>query len=191
MREEYLLTGPVEPTNEMYALAKVFAVKLCEAYRKQYGSPFITCMPCNIYGPHDNFDLKTSHVMSAMIKKFHDAKVDGSESVTCFGTGTARREFLHVDDVADACVFLIDNYNDYGPINVGCGKDVTIYDLAYLVKNIVGFKGEIVWDSSRPDGMPRKVLDVDKIVTLGWSTKIYLEDGIDRTYAWYLKEYGE
>jgi GDP-L-fucose synthase len=191
MKEEYLLTGPVEPTNEMYALAKIFSLKLCDSYHKQYGSNFISCMPCNIYGENDNFDLKTSHVMSALIKKFHDAKVDGNKSVTVFGTGNARREFIHVEDVANACLFLMDQYNDSSHINVGLGTDITIYELAHLIKAIVGFDGEVIFDTSRPDGMPQKVLDVSKINQLGWSAKIGLVDGIKRTYKWFLKEYGE
>jgi GDP-L-fucose synthase len=191
MKEEYLLTGAVEPTNEMYALSKIMALKLCEAYNKQYGCNFISCMPCNIYGENDNFDLKTSHVMSALIKKFHDAKIDGDKSVTVFGTGKACREFIHVQDAADALLFLMNSYNQPGHINVGIGSDISIYELAHLIKTIVGFDGEIIFDTSRPDGMPRKVLDVTKINKLGWFAEITLVEGIKRTYNWYLKEYCE
>lgn len=189
MKEEYLLTGPVEPTNEMYALAKIMGLKLCEAYNKQYGTKFISCMPCNIYGENDNFDPKTSHVMSAMIRKFHEAKEENAASVTCFGTGSVRREFLHVSDVTDACIFLMNNYEENKHINVGAGVDVSIYELAHIVADIVGYDGKIEWDTTRPDGMPRKVLDVSRINKLGWSAKISLENGIRETYNWYLKEY--
>jgi GDP-L-fucose synthase len=191
MKEEYLLTGSVEPTNEMYALSKIMALKLCEAYNKQYGCNFISCMPCNIYGENDNFDLKTSHVMSALIKKFHDAKEAGDKSVTVFGTGKACREFIHVQDAADACLFLMASYNESGHINVGMGTDISIYELAHLIKVIVGFEGEILFDTSKPDGMPRKVLDVTKINKLGWKAETTLVEGIKITYNWYLKEYCE
>lgn len=189
MKEEYLLTGPLEPTNEMYALAKIMGLKLCESYNKQYGTRFISCMPCNIYGENDNFDPKTSHVMSAMIRKFHEAKEENASVVTCFGTGNARREFIHVSDVVDACMFLMEHYEENQHINVGVGTDVSIYELAHMVADIVGFEGTIEWDTSRPDGMPRKVLDVSRINKLGWHAKISLENGIRETYNWYLKEY--
>jgi len=185
MKEEYLLTGPVEPTNEMYALAKIAGLKLCAAYKKQYNDNFISCMPCNLYGQNDNFDLKTSHVMSGLIRKFHEAKIEKKEFVQCLGTGSARREFLHVEDVADACIFLMHNYDNSEHINVGSGTDCTIKELSETIKRIVGYTGEIHWDSSRPDGMPRKIMDVTKLANLGWKSKISLEDGIIKTYNWF------
>ncbi len=186
MKEEYLLNGPVEPTNEMYALAKIMGLKLCESYNKQYGTQFISCMPSNIYGPNDNFDLQSSHVMSAMIQKFYKARCANDPTVTCFGTGNVYREFIHVFDVADACVFLMDNYKENSHINVGTGKDITIRGLAHLVSIITDYQGKTLWDASKPDGMPRKVVDVSKINALGWKSKIDLEDGIRQTYNWYI-----
>jgi GDP-L-fucose synthase len=189
IREEYLLSGPLEPTNEWYAIAKIAGIKLCQAYRRQFGARFISAMPTNLYGPNDNFDLETSHVLPAMIRKFHDAKVamDSGESavVPLWGSGSPRREFLHVDDLADACMFLMDRYEDEAPINVGTGTDVTIRELAELVAGAVGFTGEVVWDASKPDGTPRKLLDVSRIEGLGWQAKTGLERGLTETVAWY------
>lgn len=187
MKEEYLLTGPLESTNDAYAIAKIAGLKMCQAYNKQYGTNYISVMPTNLYGQNDNFDLDSSHVLPAFIRKFHEAKLCGGD-VTLWGTGAPRREFLHVDDLAGACLFLMDNYNDSGIINIGTGEDTTIKELAGLVAEIVGFKGGINWDTSKPDGTPRKLLDVSKLKSLGWSPKIKLKDGIRRTYDWYLKE---
>ncbi len=178
LREEYLLTGPLEPTNEWYAIAKIAGIKMCQAYRHQYGFNAISLMPTNLYGPGDNFDLETSHVLPALIRKFHEAKANGDGQVTIWGTGSPRREFLHVDDLADACLFLMQNYDDEAIVNVGVGEDISIRDLAGLVKDIVGFRGEIVHDISRPDGTPRKLLDVSRLHALGWQARIPLEEGI-------------
>lgn len=186
IREQYLLTGALEPTNEPYAIAKIAGVELVQAYRRQYGAHFISVMPTNLYGPGDNFDLETSHVLPALIRKMHEAKVRGDRTVTVWGTGTPRREFLHVDDLAEACVFLMDHYDDSVPINVGTGDDVSILQLAELVRDVVGFHGEIVFDSSKPDGTPRKLLDVSRITSLGWKPTISLRQGIEMTYRWYL-----
>lgn len=188
MKEAYLLTGPLEPTNEWYAIAKISGIKMCQAYRRQYGSRFISAMPTNLYGPGDNFDLETSHVLPAMIRKFHEAKERGKARVHLWGTGSPRREFLHVDDLADASLFLMRNYDHEEIVNVGTGKDVSIAELAQRVKNAVGYAGEIVFDPEKPDGTPRKLLDVSKIYRLGWSASIGLTDGIGRTYAWYLEQ---
>lgn len=187
MREEYLLTGPLEPTNEWYAIAKIAGIKMCQAYRKQHGFNAICLMPTNLYGPGDNFDLKTSHVLPALIRKIHEAKVAGSESVTIWGTGKPRREFLHVDDLADAIVFLAENYNSEEIINVGVGEDIAIEDLAVLISNIVGFEGALTFDTDMPDGTPRKLLDVTRLQNLGWTPRITLNDGIAETYAWFLE----
>jgi GDP-L-fucose synthase len=187
MREEYLLTGPLEPTNEWYAIAKIAGIKMCQAYRKQHGFNAICLMPTNLYGPGDNFDLKTSHVLPALIRKIHEAKVAGSESVTIWGTGKPRREFLHVDDLADAIVFLAENYNSEEIINVGAGEDIAIEDLAVLISNIVGFEGALTFDTDMPDGTPRKLLDVTRLQDLGWAPRITLNDGIAETYAWFLE----
>jgi GDP-L-fucose synthase len=187
MREEYLLTGPLEPTNEWYAIAKIAGIKMCQAYRKQHGFNAICLMPTNLYGPGDNFDLKTSHVLPALIRKIHEAKVAGSESVTIWGTGKPRREFLHVDDLADAIVFLAENYNSKEIINVGAGEDIAIEDLAVLISNIVGFEGALTFDTDMPDGTPRKLLDVTRLQDLGWAPRITLNDGIAETYAWFLE----
>jgi GDP-L-fucose synthase len=185
IREEYLLSGPLEPTNEWYAVAKIAGIKMCQAYRKQHGFNAICLMPTNLYGPGDNFDLKSSHVLPALIRKFHDAKVAGSESVTIWGTGTPRREFLYVDDLARAVIFLAENYDDGEIINVGVGEDISIADLASLVARTVGFSGKLEFDHSKPDGTPRKLLDVSRLMSLGWQPKTTLDDGIARTYAWF------
>jgi len=184
--EDSLLTGTLEPTNEPYAIAKIAGIKLCDAYRDQHGCNFISAMPTNLYGPNDNYDLSNSHVLPAMIRKFHEAKLNGGKEVVVWGTGKPMREFLYVDDLADACYFLMGNYNDPGAINVGTGSDITIEDLAHLVKKIVGFEGEIVFDTSKPDGTPKKQLNVSKINQLGWSAKISLEEGIKLAYSSFL-----
>jgi len=220
MKEEYLLTGILEPTNEPYSIAKIAGIKMCQAYNRQYGTNFISVMPTNLYGPGDNFNLETSHVLPALIRKFHLAKLLGEKRdneikrdlqrypigfnldpnfnlslkeigitpkyITLWGTGSPFREFLHVDDLADACVFLMQNYNGSEIINIGAGEGITIKELAELIKNIIGFGGEIAWDTSKPDGMPRKLVDVRKLKSLGWSSKISLRDGIKQTYEWYL-----
>lgn len=186
MKEEELLNGPLEPTNEAYALAKIAGIKLCQSYRRQYGSDFISAMPTNLYGPNDNFDLASSHVLPAMIRKFHDAREEGRSEVTMWGTGSPRREFLHVDDLADACVFLMGNYDEASHINVGTGEDLSIRELAEMVRSVVHPKANIVWDSSKPDGAPRKLLDVSRLHALGWRHKIALRDGIEQTYKWFL-----
>ena len=185
IREEALLTGALEPTNQWYAIAKIAGLKMCEAYRRQYGFNAISIMPTNLYGPGDNFDLKTSHVLPALIRKFHEAKVAGADQVEIWGTGVPRREFLHVDDLADACFHLMQSYDDEPLINVGCGEDVSISELATLVGRIVGFQGSVVFDRSKPDGTPRKLLDVTRLSSLGWKPRIRLEDGIRDTYDWY------
>lgn len=183
--EEALLTGPLEPTNEWYAVAKIAGIKLCQAYRRQYGCDYISAMPTNLYGPGDNFDLASSHVMPALIRKAHEAKLAGAGSITIWGTGTPRREFLHVDDLADACVFLLKSYSDEGHVNVGSGTDIPIRDLAALVCEIVGFAGEIVCDTTKPDGTPRKLMSGDRIAGLGWKPKIELREGIAAVYELY------
>lgn len=182
LTEDSLLTGPLEPTNEPYAIAKIAGLKMCEAYRSQYGCNFITVMPTNLYGPNDNYDLQNSHVLPAMLRKFHEAKEKGDASVILWGTGAPRREFLHADDLADACYYIMQNYNEAEPLNIGVGEDITIKDLAGLIKNITGFKGEIVWDSSKPDGTPRKLMDVSRLTHAGWKASIGLEDGIRKVY---------
>ena len=186
MKEEHLLTGPLEPTNEPYAVAKIAGIKMCQAYRRQYGFNAISLMPTNLYGPGDNFDLQTSHVLPALIRKFHEAKERGDRQVVVWGTGKPRREFLHVDDLADAAVFLMRHYDEEQIINVGVGEDISIADLAALIKRIVGYEGEIVYDTSKPDGTPRKLLDVSRLFALGWRPKISLEEGIRQTYTWFL-----
>jgi GDP-L-fucose synthase len=188
IKEEYLLTGELEKTNEAYALAKISGLKLVQAYRSQYGHKWISAMPTNMYGPGDNFDLENSHVLPALIRKFHDAKSRGDKSVTLWGSGSPLREFLHADDLASACLFLLENYDDEVAINIGVGKDISIKDLAELIRAIVGFEGSIEWDSSKPDGTPRKLLDVSRITALGWKPTISLEDGIRSTYEWYVTE---
>ncbi len=184
--EDSLLTGALEPTNEPYAIAKIAGIKLCDAYRDQHGCNFISAMPTNLYGPNDNYDLAGSHVLPAMIRKFHEAKESGGKEVVVWGTGKPMREFLYVDDLAEACYFLMENYDEPGAINVGTGSDITIADLAHLVKKIVGFEGEIVFDTSKPDGTPKKQLDVSKINGLGWKATIELEEGIRKAYASFL-----
>lgn len=186
IKEEALLTGPLEPTNEWYAVAKIAGVKLCQAYRKQYGDDFISAMPTNLYGPGDNFDLHSSHVLPALIRKAHEAKLGGADAIEIWGTGRPRREFLHVDDCADACVFLMKNYSDVSHVNVGSGKDITILELVELVCDVVSFKGRIERDTSKPDGTPRKLMSDAKLQNLGWSPKIGLRDGIATTYEWFL-----
>jgi GDP-L-fucose synthase len=208
MKEEYLLTGPLEPTNEPYAVAKIAGILTCQSYHRQYGANYISVMPTNLFGPNDNFDLETSHVIPALIRKFHLAKlavkgdlegiqrdeacyghipqdIRNSQSVILWGTGSPKREFLHVEDVADACVFLMNHYDDPDIINIGCGQDVSIAELAMLVKDIVGYSGDIEYDAEKPDGTPQKLLDVGKIKALGWEPKLSLEEGIKKTYAWY------
>ena len=186
--EEQLLTGALEPTNESYAIAKIAGIKLCQSYRRQYGDNFISAMPTNLYGPNDNFDLSSSHVLPALIRKFHDAKLAGAPTVEIWGTGSPMREFLHVDDLADACLFLMDNYEDDTHINVGTGEDQTIRVLAELVRDIVYPAAELVFDTSKPDGMPRKVLDVSKLRRLGWQPTLDLRTGIESTYEWFLSQ---
>jgi len=194
MKEEHLLTGTLEQTNEPYAIAKIAAIKLCRYYNEQYGTDFISAMPTNLYGPHDNFDLQNSHVLPAMIRKFHEAKEVWEKggrgaTVTLWGTGSPFREFLYTEDVAEACVFLMERYSaqDIGEfVNIGTGRDLTIRELAETVKRIVGFRGEVIWDASKPDGTPRKLLDISRITALGWKAKTGLEEGIRRAYAWYL-----
>lgn len=182
LKEEYLLTGLLEPTNEPYAIAKIAGIKLCDAYRSQYGADFISVMPTNLYGPNDNYDLQNSHVLPALLRKFHDAKEKGEPSVTIWGTGTPLREFLHADDMADACYFLMQNYSEPGPINIGIGEDISIADLAKLIQKIVGFEGELKFDTSKPDGTPRKLMDVSKLTSRGWKASIHLEEGIRAVY---------
>lgn len=186
--EDSLLTGTLEPTNEPYAIAKIAGIKLCDAYRDQYGSNFISAMPTNLYGPNDNYDLSNSHVLPAMIRKFHEAKNNGGKEVVVWGTGKPMREFLYVDDLAEACYFLMEQYNEPGAINVGTGSDITIADLAHLVKKIVGFEGEIVFDTSKPDGTPKKQLDVSRINQLGWKATTELEAGIRKAYSSFLDQ---
>jgi GDP-L-fucose synthase len=185
IKEEYLLTGELEKTNEAYALAKISGLKLVQAYRKQYGHKWISAMPTNMYGPSDNFDLESSHVLPALIRKFHDAKTRGDLSVSLWGTGSPKREFLHSDDLGRACLYLLENYDNDVAINIGVGEDLSIRDLANLVKSVVGFQGDIEWDSTKPDGTPRKLLDVSRITALGWASKISLEDGVRSTYQWF------
>ena len=186
--EDELLNGQLEPTNEPYAIAKIAGIKLCQAYAHQYGCDFISAMPTNLYGPDDNFDLESSHVLPAMIRKFHDARINGVDSVVIWGTGSPRREFLHVDDLADACMFLMDHYTGDKHINVGTGEDVTILELAHMVRDIVYPSATIEHDLSKPDGTPRKLLDVTKLKELGWAPKIGLGLGIEETYRWYLSQ---
>lgn len=183
--EDALLTGPLETTNEAYAVAKIAGMEMCKFYKRQYGDDFISCMPTNLYGPHDNYDLKGSHVLPAMIRKFHEAKLSNAPSVELWGTGTPLREFLYVDDMADACVFLLENYNGEQHVNIGTGKEVTIKELAEMVKKTVGFEGEIIWNDSMPDGTPRKLTDVTKLHALGWKHKVELEEGIRMAYDWF------
>ena len=189
MKEEHLLSGLLEPTNESYAIAKIAGIKLCQAYRKQYGCDFISAMPTNLYGPNDNFDLASSHVLPALIRKFHDAKTEGRDEVTIWGTGSPRREFLHVDDLADACLFLMRHYDAAEHINVGTGEDLTNRELAELVRDIVHPQARLVFDSSKPDGTPRKLLDVSRLHALGWRHRISLADGVASSYRWFLENH--
>jgi len=182
LREDYLLTGPLEPTNEPYAIAKIAGIKLCDAYRDQYNCNYISVMPTNLYGPNDNYDLKTSHVLPALIRKFHEAKKQNAPQVVMWGTGSPKREFLHVDDLADACLHLMDTYNEPGLVNIGTGEDIPILELAKLIKEIVGYQGEITHDLTKPDGTPRKLMDVSKLNAAGWKAKIGLREGIEQVY---------
>ena len=186
IKEEYLLTGSLEPTNEAYAIAKIAGIELCKFYRRQYGCDFISAMPTNLYGINDNFDLETSHVMPALIRKFHEAKINGDKEVVMWGTGKPKREFLYVDDLADACIHLMNNYSDEIHVNVGTGEDVEIRELAQIIKEVVGYEGEIVNDLSKPDGTPRKLLDVSLLESTGWKYSTKLKDGITKVYDWYL-----
>jgi len=187
MKEEYLLSGYLEPTNEPYAIAKISGIKMCQSYNRQYGTNFISVMPTNLYGSNDNFDLQNAHVLPALIRKFHEAKIAGRSEVIVWGTGYPRREFLYVDDLADACIFLMNNYDSSEIINIGVGKDIPIKELAMLIQKIVGFEGDLVFDKSKPDGMPRKLLDISKLSSLGWQAKTSLREGIERTYQWYFE----
>lgn len=186
LKEEYLLTGELEPTNQWYAVAKIAGIKLCQAYRRQYGCDFISAMPTNMYGPNDNYDLQTSHVLPALIRKFHDAKINSAATVTCWGTGAPLREFLYADDLAGACVFLMQNYSEEQFINVGSGSEITIRELSELVKRVVGFAGEIVWDTTKPNGTPRKLMDSSRLFALGWKPQVDLETGIRLAYGDFL-----
>lgn len=189
IKEEYLLTGELEPSNKAYALAKIAGIFMCQSYNEQYGTNFISLMPTNLYGPNDNFDLAGAHVLPAMIRKFHEAKLKNEPSITMWGTGSAKREFLHVDDLAEASLFLMENYNDSAIINVGTGEDVSIKELAKKTKSMIGYEGEIIWDTTKPDGTPRKLLDVSKLHTLGWEHSTPLDLGIMSTYEWFKKNY--
>ena len=185
--ESALLSGPLEPTNEAYAIAKIAGVKLCQAFSREYGANFISAMPTNLYGPNDNFDLETSHVLAALLRKAYEAKKSGARELVVWGTGTPRREFLHVDDCASACLFLLEKYDSPEIINVGCGEDISIHELAELICDVVGFDGELSWDKTKPDGTPRKLLDLSKLRGLGWTPTTPLRDGIAQTYEWFLK----
>lgn len=187
MKEEDLLTGPLEPTNEPYAIAKITGLKMCAAYRRQYGADFISVMPTNLYGPNDNYDLQNSHVLPALIRKFHEAKTENHPAVTCWGTGSPRREFMYVDDLARACVFLMKNYSEEKFINIGTGTDVTIREAVELVRQTVGYKGEIIWDTSKPDGTPRKLMDTSRLSALGWKPQIDLSTGLRLAYESFLR----
>ena len=191
IREESLLTSELEPTNEPYAIAKIAGLKMCQFYREQYDCNFISLMPTNLYGPNDNFDLKNSHVLPALLRKFHEAKINKNSSVTLWGTGNPLREFLHVHDLAKACIHFMLSYNEKSPVNIGTGKDISIHDLATEIKKIVGFEGEIIWDKNKPDGTPRKLLDVTKAKQFGWESSITLLDGIRMTYDWYVQNEGK
>jgi GDP-L-fucose synthase len=186
LTEDALLTGLLEPTNDAYAIAKIAGIKLCQAYAREYGKNFISGMPTNLYGPNDNFDLHTSHVLPALIRKVHEAKKDGAQEVSVWGSGTPRREFLHVDDLADACFFLLENYNSPEIVNIGCGEDVSIRQLAEIVCEVLGFEGSLVFDTSKPDGTPRKLMHVGRLLALGWKPRIALKDGIRDAYDWFL-----
>jgi len=190
IKEEHLLTGPLEPTNEWYAIAKIAGIKMCQAYRRQYGCDFISAMPTNMYGPNDNFDLQSSHVLPALIRKFHEANASNSPTVTCWGTGKPLREFLYADDLARACLFLLENYSEEQFINIGFGSDVTIKQLAETVQRVVGFEGKIVWDTTKPDGTPRKLMDSSRLFALGWKPQVDLESGIRLAYEFFLETGG-
>jgi GDP-L-fucose synthase len=190
MKEEHLLTGPLEPTNEPYAIAKIAGIKLCQAYARQHGADFVSVMPTNLYGPGDNFDLQTSHVLPALLRKFHEAREEGHPEVEIWGTGTPRREFMHVDDLADACLFLMQHPAPPDLINVGVGRDISIRELAELIQEVVGYRGKLRFDTSKPDGTPRKLLDVSAISRLGWTPQVPLRDGIEATYLWYRERHG-
>jgi GDP-L-fucose synthase len=190
LKEEYLLTGPLETTNEWYAVAKIAGIKMCQAYRRQYGCDFISLMPTNLYGANDNFDLQTSHVLPALIRKFHEAKEQSAPTVTCWGSGRPMREFMHADDLGSACVFLMENYNEENFINVGTQSEISIKDLALLISDIVGYKGEIVWDATKPDGTPRKLMDSSRLFALGWKPRIELPEGIASAYNDFLSTKG-
>ena len=187
LREEYLLTGPLEPTNEWYAMAKLAGLKMCQAYRRQYGFDAIVLLPTNLYGPGDNFDLEAAHVLPALMRKIHEARLCGAKHVTVWGSGAPRREFMHADDLADACLFLMQRYDGFEPINVGCGQDLTIRELAHTLARVIGFDGLLEFDGSKPDGTPRKVLDVSRLDGLGWRPRIDVESGVALTYEWYCK----
>jgi GDP-L-fucose synthase len=189
IREDALLTGPLESTNEAYAIAKIAGVKLCEAYRKQYGRRYISVMPCNLYGPNDNFDPVSGHVLAALVAKFHAAKAKRSEEAIVWGSGTPLREFMFVDDLADALVFCLDNYDERAPINCGAGADISIIDLAHLIAATVGFRGRLVFDASKPDGVPRKLMDSSRLASLGWRPRTTLEAGVRETYGWFLETF--
>jgi GDP-L-fucose synthase len=190
LREDYLLSGPLEPTNQWYAVAKIAGIKMCQAYRRQYGSDFISAMPTNLYGPQDSYDLQNSHVLPALIHKFHLARESGATSVTCWGTGTPLREFLYVDDLARACIFLLQHYSEEQFINVGSGQEVRIRELAEAIRRIVGYRGEIIWDTAKPDGTPRKLMDSSRLFALGWKPQVDLETGIQLAYQDFLKRFG-
>jgi GDP-L-fucose synthase len=185
LKEEYLLTGLLEPTNEPYAIAKIAGIKMCDAYRSQYGCDFISVMPTNLYGPNDNYDLQNAHVLPSLVRKFHEAKLNNSSEVNIWGSGTPKREFLHADDLADACIYLMNNYSDAGLVNIGTGEDISISDLAGLIQKVVGYEGSIVYDSTKPDGTPRKLMDVSKLTGLGWTFSISLEKGLELVYKEY------
>lgn len=187
IKEEYLMTGPLEETNDAYAIAKIAGIKMCQSFNEQYGTKFISVMPTNLYGPGDNFDLESSHVLPAMIRKFHEAKASGAKEVVLWGTGSPKREFLHVDDLADAAVFLMNNYSESEIVNIGTGEDLSIKELAETIQTVIGFEGNIIWDMEKPDGTPRKWLDVSKLHELGWEHSISLESGICDTYVWFLE----
>lgn len=189
IKEEYLLSGYLEPTNEAYAIAKIAGLEMCKFFKRQYGDNFISCMPTNLYGPYDNFDLKSSHVLPALIRKFHEAKKENNPAVEIWGTGTPLREFLHVDDMADACVFLMENYDGEEHVNIGTGEEISIKQLAEIIKSIVGYKGELVFNTDKPDGTPRKLTDISKLNGLGWKHSINLREGIESSYEWFKENY--
>jgi GDP-L-fucose synthase len=191
IKEDYLLTGPLEPTNEWYAIAKIAGVKMCQAYRREFGFNAISLMPTNLYGPGDNFDLQNSHVLPALIRRIHEAKARGDESVTVWGTGTPRREFLHVDDLADAILYLLHSYDAEPIVNIGWGMDATIRELAELIMSVIGYNGRLIFDTEKPDGTPRKLLDVSRVTGLGWQPRIPLKDGIERTYRWFKEHFAD